>query len=317
MKSTDSCLRLTLLGALLSLSPLEVAPLMAQPVPVSELAKQHSEEFEARIAQRAKALANEPRLKGVSEQQRRERVEFVVGNMLFVATHEMGHAVISEMELPVLGPEEDAADYFSILTSLNVVATEFSRRVLVAAAKGWFLLAQRDKQQREVPEYYGRHGLNEQRAYRIICLMVGSDPAKFKALADQTRLPEERRPSCGWDFDAATRSWQRVLAPHLRKPDQPKTRIDVRYGDAKGKLEAHARTFREVHFLEALAEYAADRYVWPAPITMEMRTCGEPNARWTIPTRKLHLCYELAEEFTELNREFGLRGKSPTSPPRR
>jgi hypothetical protein len=62
MKSADSCLRLTLLGALLSLSPLEAVPSMAQPVPISELAKQHSEEFEARIAQRAKALVNESRL---------------------------------------------------------------------------------------------------------------------------------------------------------------------------------------------------------------------------------------------------------------
>jgi hypothetical protein len=103
----------------------------------------------------------------------------------------------------------------------------------------------------------------------------------------------------------------------LRKPDQPRTRIDVSYGDAGGKLKAHAQTFRDVRFLEALAEYAADRYVWPAPITMEMRTCGEPGARWTIPTRKLHLCYELAEEFTELNRAFGLGRKNATSPSRR
>jgi hypothetical protein len=134
--------------------------------------------------------------------------------------------------------------------------------------------------------------------------MVGSDPVGFRLLADQVSLPEERRPSCGWDFETATRSWQRVLAPHYRNADQPTTRIDVIYGEAEGRLETFARKFRALRFLEALAEYAADRYAWPAPIVMEMRTCGEPNARWTIPTRTLHLCYELAEEFAELNREF-------------
>ncbi len=197
-----------------------------------------------------------------------------------------------------------------------MVATEFSHRVLVEAAKGWFLLAQRDKKEQSVPEYYGRHALNEQRAYRIICLMVGSDPVKFKALADKVKLPEDRRTTCGWDFDTATRSWQRVLTPHYRKPDQPKTRIEVIYGDAKGSLEAFAQTFREVRLLETLAEYAADRYVWPAPIVMEMRTCGEPDAKWTIPRRRLHLCYELAEEFSQLNRDFG-QGRKRAKPSHR
>jgi len=38
---------------------------------------------------------------------------------------------------------------------------------------------------------------------------------------------------------------------------------------------------------------------------VEMRSCGEANARWTIPTRRLHVCYELAEEFVEIDRDYG------------
>ena len=37
-------------------------------------------------------------------------MEFVTGNMLFALAHEMGHVFITEMGLPVLGQEEDAAD---------------------------------------------------------------------------------------------------------------------------------------------------------------------------------------------------------------
>jgi Putative metallopeptidase len=137
----------------------------------------------------------------------------------------------------------------------------------------------------------------------IICLMVGSDPVKFKALADVHKLPEDRRRSCGWDFDTTAASWDRVMAPHRRAPDQPRTSIDVVYGDATGTLEVVARSFREIQFLERMAEFAAERYLWPAPIRMEMRSCGEANARWTIPTRTLHICYEMVDEFAKLFRE--------------
>jgi Putative metallopeptidase len=42
--------------------------------------------------------------------------------------------------------------------------------------------------------YYDEHWLNQQRAYQIVCLMVGSDDEKFKDLAKETKLPEERQP---------------------------------------------------------------------------------------------------------------------------
>jgi hypothetical protein len=135
--------------------------------------------------------------------------------------------------------------------------------------------------------------------------MVGSDPARFKTLADEAKLPEERRRTCGWDFETAAQSWSTLLAPHRRAPEQPKTAIEVSYGEANGKLEVFAQWFRSIRFLEIFAELFAERYAWPAPITLEMRSCGEPGARWTTPRRKVHICYEMAQEFAELYREFG------------
>jgi Putative metallopeptidase len=298
------CAMLVLVGA-------ELRPLFAQAAPPDAQAVQaRSADFPARIRELARALANTPLLKGRSLQEREKHVEFVYANMIFVAIHELGHAVISEMDLPVLGQEEDAADQFGIFTGLNVVANEYSLRVLVNASRGWFLSARRDRKAGEPLDYYGRHGLDEQRAYHIVCLMVGSDPVKFKAVADEAKLPESRRPSCVWDYEAATRSWQRLLdGPHRRAPDQPKTQIEVIYGDAKGILGIFAQSFRTIRYLERFAEHVSERYVWPAPFTMEMRSCGEPGARWTIPTRRLHICYELGLEFARLYREHGAERK--------
>jgi uncharacterized protein YjiS (DUF1127 family) len=153
--------RVCFLGwALLVLVGFGPRPLLAQAAPPEEqIVQARSAEFHARIRELAGKLADAPLLRGLSAQEREKRVEFVGANMIFVLTHELGHAVISEMDLPVLGQEEDAADAFAILTALDVVATEFSLRVLVNASKGWFLSARRDKKDGETPDYYGRHGL--------------------------------------------------------------------------------------------------------------------------------------------------------------
>jgi hypothetical protein len=72
------------------------------------------------------------------------------------------------------------------------------------------------------------------------------------------------------------------------------------------RLATYARIFKASRFLEMVIEQVADRFAWPASIVVEMRSCGDANARWTIPTRRLHVCYELAEEFAELYRDYGV-----------
>ena len=85
----------------------------------AQQASSSSPSFHERVKELASALQNSPRLKKLSEQQRLERVEFVVGNTLFTLLHEMGHVIIAEMKLPVLGREEDAADTYAALRMLR------------------------------------------------------------------------------------------------------------------------------------------------------------------------------------------------------
>jgi hypothetical protein len=54
-----------------------------------------------------------------------------------------------------------------------------------------------------------------------------------------------------------------------------------------------------------VTERVANAFVWPVPFTLEMQSCGFPNARWDLATRKLTLCYELAAEFADLYRNYG------------
>jgi hypothetical protein len=276
------------------------------PTATAQLTEQQSR-FVSGIDEAVKALDSAPRLKKLSPQAKRQLVEFVVGNTLFVMAHEMGHVLVNEMNMPVLGREEDAADSFAVVTALKM-GSGFSERVLMEATKGWVLASKRDKKQGNALAFYDEHGLDLQRAYNVVCFMIGSDPEKYKTLAADTKLPEERQKSCVRDYKTTAWSWDEMLKPHLRTADKPKVTIKVDYQDDE-KYALQVRILRHMGMLEAFATYAADRYVWPNPFSIVARSCGEPNATWNIGARTLTLCYELASEFIEL-----FQGYSKTLP---
>ena len=294
-------------GAVLSLPLFGIGVTLAQPAPSS------SPSFQSRLEAAARALQNNPRLKNLSEQQRIARVEFVVGNTLVLLLHEMGHVHISEMHLPTLGREEDAADTFAALRLLQI-GTDFSRRSLADAAKGWFLDGRRDQDTGEKPPFYDEHNLSQQRAYQIVCLMVGSDPVKFKGLADETKMPEARQKTCKRDYTKATAAWDLVLEPYRRAPGQQGVaQIKVVYGDGKGRFDGLAQLFRSIQFLETVARRSEADYVWPTPFTLEMQTCGHPGAVWDDETRTITMCYKFAFDFAELYRSYVEPRPAPTA----
>ena len=300
------------LGGMLLSAP---HPAMAQPSrpEAGDQVKAGSQQFRARLDEAAHAIENDPRFEKLSQQQRKDLVEFVGGNILFVLTHELGHALIGEMDLYVLGREEDAADTFAVTRMLDV-GTEVSDHVLVRAATGWFMSEKRNQARGIALRFYDAHGLDRQRAYQIVCLMVGSDPDKFAEAAEKTKLPKGRQQSCKDDYNIASSSWSKALKPHLRATDQPKQKIDVVYGPAEGRLEVIAKVFRILKLLETVANFAAERYAWPRPITVEMVTCGQPNAYWDTDEYKLVVCYELGRDFALLFRDFGM---TPANEPER
>jgi hypothetical protein len=238
----------------------------------------------------------EARVLKISEPAQQDIVEFVVSNMLFVGFHEMGHALAGQLRLPILGRAEDAADSFAALALLD----EGSVNVLVQAARGMFLMDRRDRKNGDVPDFSDAHSLDQQRAFQIVCLMVGSDAKQFKELADRVHLPESRQRSCRDDYDSAKNAWQSVLKPHQRAADQPTSTIEIAYEAGHGKLDNYARSFRSIGLLETFAAYVSSRYVLPRPIALAMKACGGPNAWWDPPTLSEAICYELADDFVDL-----------------
>ena len=134
-------IRIIMIAALLAAVPQMLASRAWAGTPGSK------QDLERRVAEAARTLGGNPRLKGMSQAQREKHVEFVVGNLLFVLGHEAGHAAISDMGIPVVGREEDAADIFSTLMAL-MCEDGFGDRVLANASLGWFFSDRRDRRER-------------------------------------------------------------------------------------------------------------------------------------------------------------------------
>ncbi len=268
----------------------------------------------SRLGAVAEAIAAaSPSVRSLDARQRSEVTEFVVGNALFVLAHELGHAAVSEFDLPVLGREEDAVDIFATLALLHI-GSDLSHRVLIDAARGHYLIGERNLQQRQGLAFYGAHGLDKQRAYQIICLMVGSDPDLFWGVAVKAGLPAERKETCHADFERAETSWVRLLQPHFRpaaaKPSflegllhlapKPGGRITVRYADASGRTAAYRHVLETAGILEVVRDFAQASLIFPKDIVVEGEACGYPNAYWNPSERRIMFCYELVPDFIDL-----------------
>jgi hypothetical protein len=266
----------------------------AQPAATAQPTPQSSK-LAAAINEAIKGLDTVPRFKKMSHEKKKQLVEFVIGNTLFVLTHEMGHGLINEMQMPVLGREEDAADSFAIVTALKMGPT-FSDGVLIEAAKGQVFSSKRDKKEGNPLAFYDEHGLDLQRAYNIVCFMVGAEPEKYTQLANFTKLPEYRQKGCKYEWENTSWSWEEMLKKHLRG-DKPKLDVKVTYEENK-KFAVQENILRQIGLLEGIAAHATDRYAWPNQWSVEAKSCGDANASWR--SRKLTLCYELANYFIEL-----------------
>ncbi|MTI42304.1 putative metallopeptidase DUF4344 [Roseibium hamelinense] len=225
-----------------------------------------------------------------------ELLDFVAGNTLFTLYHEAGHMLISELELPVLGQEEDAVDNLATVTMLGA-DTEDMDLLLSHAMIGWFLIASENY---EDLVFYSEHDLDQQRGYQMLCLMVGADEAAFADLARDLELPEERLETCGFDYEQSADSWEIVTAPYLREDGERGNRIRVRHGPPGPGQASMALFLKESELMEIVAEELDDLYKLPEQVTFKAEVCGEENAFWDPSQREMTLCYELMTGFADI-----------------
>lgn len=230
-----------------------------------------------------------------------EAMDFAMHDAIYTMYHEIGHMLVGELGLPVLGKEEDAVDTLATIWLLTDDEDMDSWNALVDAADGWYFNAVNSTGSGvEDFSYVSDHSLDIQRAYNMVCLMVGAMPEEFKDTAESYEIDEDRQGACGYTYYQAEQAWTTLLEPYAVGEDgEQGEQIEVIYEDA-GDYEMFAEALKDREILEYAANLVMNRYVLPGPVTFRAAQCGMANAYYSSSESEVVYCYELAEDLFNL-----------------
>lgn len=134
----------------------------------------------------------------------------VLQTTYFVLYHEVGHALIDLLNLPVTGREEDAVDQ---LATLVLLEAGVSGREAALRGANWFALNAQRSGGRTV--FWDEHSLDQQRYFNVLCWVYGSNPTEQAALlATGWGLPQQRAARCPGEYARMFGAWEAILAEY-------------------------------------------------------------------------------------------------------
>lgn len=232
-------------------------------------------------------IASMAPLFGAQAQEADARAAFVEANLLAIFYHELGHAVIDLMEVPIFGQEEDAADVMSVVLIDWLFEEDAAQDIAYDSAIGFI----NDPEQTEEVAYWDLHGPDEQRYYNYICLFYGANPDDREDLAIELGLPEERAQSCPEEYDQAAASWGAVFDEMDAQPSGHG--MVFRAGTGKYAEIANRVLAAEVSSMN-------EDFTLPQEITVEVASCDDPNAFYDPDDVLITICAEVVSHLMNL-----------------
>src|SRR5262245_54060002 len=111
-------------------------------------------------------------------------VDAIVGQFLFTAAHEMGHAVFDYLDVPLFGRPEDDADQFAAHVLIKI-GQQDARRLIEGAAYTYNEYIKNPTVTVRLIAFADVHGAPVQRLYNLLCLAYGADPDAFASVVDK------------------------------------------------------------------------------------------------------------------------------------
>jgi hypothetical protein len=214
---------------------------------------------------------------------------FVANEVIATFYHELGHAFIDVLQLPVLGKEEDAADHLSVILMNDIWEEESAANILASDATAYALQAAQRENGGEEPAYADEHSLDMQRYYNVVCLFYGANPEVRQGLADDLGLPPERAERCPSEWEDAASSWDAVLADATPG------------GSNKGLIMAAGQKSQPL--VDLIAEEVKtinERFGLPEQVTVVVADCGEANAFYNSDDKTITMCNEYAQNLQDM-----------------
>jgi hypothetical protein len=213
---------------------------------------------------------------------------FAADVTLHVVFHELGHALIREFDLMVLGNEETMADAFAT----HLLTEHFPEQAVRAiSARVKSLMFEASEVPRDQWSVRGEHDSDARRAYQIAALAIAADKEKYAGIADIVGMSEEEI-SEARDYGADIhRAWRRTLAPLLMPPGKESKEYRFR-------ADATTREFVDAGEpnLASTIPTALRRIDWHSQVTVDF-VDGEGGAAWNRSKRTVTVNSEYLRRF--------------------
>lgn len=134
-------------------------------------------------------------------------------NFEFFLYHEVGHALVDNLELPITGKEEEAVDAFAALLVVELL-DEDRDLLLNAAAFSQALADESDEVSEEA--FADEHSLDEQRLHQFLCWVYGSDVESYEWIVDDEHLSAERAEGCEDEYQDNVAVWVTILGDYFK-----------------------------------------------------------------------------------------------------
>lgn len=220
---------------------------------------------------------------------------FVESNISETLYHELGHALIDQLDLAVFGPEEFAADFFAIvlINRLHDEATVVRMAYDIAAA--YDAGAVKEARHAEDLAMWDAHGTDGQRYYNLVCHMYGANPQERDDVANELGLPDERADTCEDEYALSARAWGGVLDRIAEGAPGHSLKVDWVLDEQSHLARYVAQDVERINAIMSL----------PEDITVSVIPCGEANAFYDPGPREITICTELGDYLADLARGFG------------
>ncbi|WP_136442513.1 DUF4344 domain-containing metallopeptidase [Pacificoceanicola onchidii] len=212
--------------------------------------------------------------------------DFVSSNVRAIFYHELAHAVIDLMQVPIFGQEEDAADVMAVLLIDWLFDEEVAQQLAYDSAFGFL----DDPDGMQDVAYWDVHGPDEQRFYNHVCLFYGANPEVRDTLAEDLGLPEERAETCPEEYDLAADSWGAVFD----EMEGAELAVPMRF------IPDPSEPLASEIIAEEVAALNQDLRL-PQELIVRVESCGEANAYYDLGEISITFCSEFVPHLRDLH----------------
>jgi hypothetical protein len=138
------------------------------------------------------------------------RANAIAGAFVQVALHQVADAVFNNLQVPIWGREEDAADKLA-----GFIMMQFGTDVALRTLTGTDYFFEASDHTWTGVDFSDERSTEDQRFYNYLCIAYGGDPATFGYVVQKNILPSSRASDCAHEYAELTYAFNATVMPYV------------------------------------------------------------------------------------------------------